>query len=135
MDIFSKKQRSAIMARVGSKDTQPEIAVRKMLHHAGYRYRLHVGELPGCPDIVFSRRKKAIFIHGCFWHGHTCHRANLPKSNYDYWKGKQTRNAARDKQATLLLRRSGWKVLVIWECEIKHAEKLHLRLTRFLKDG
>lgn len=135
MDVFSQARRSAIMGLVRSKDTLPEMTVRRMLHGAGYRYRVHVETLPGRPDVVFSARKKAIFVHGCFWHRHNCPRATLPKSNCDYWEGKQIRNAERDKQATLALKKSGWKVLVIWECEIKDAKRLHRRLLRFLRDG
>lgn len=135
MDVFSAARRSEIMSRVHSKNTQPEMAVRRMLHKTGYRYRLHSKKLPGCPDLVFAGRKKAIFVHGCFWHRHACNSATLPKSNREYWEGKQTRNAARDKQNVSTLRKSGWKVLVIWECEIKNAERLRRRLSRFLTDG
>ena len=134
-DIFSPARRSEIMGLVRSKDTRPEMTVRRMLHNAGYRYRLHAEGLPGCPDVVFSARKKAIFIHGCFWHRHTCSCATLPKSNCDYWERKQARNAARDRKAILALRKSGWRVLVVWECEIKDAKRLHRRLLRFLKDA
>lgn len=135
MDTFSRAQRSEIMSRVRSKDTRPEMAVRRILHQAGYRYRLHSESLPGCPDVVFPSRKKAVFIHGCFWHGHVCPSAALPKSNRGYWEAKQTKNATRDKRAVLSLRKSGWRVLVVWECQIKDPEKLHGRLLRFLKDG
>jgi DNA mismatch endonuclease (patch repair protein) len=133
-DVFSQARRSEIMGRVPSKNTRPEITVRKMLHEAGYRYRLHSEDLPGCPDVVFPARKKVLFVHGCFWHRHVCASATLPKSNRDYWEEKQSRNAARDKRAIRALRKSGWKVMVIWECEIKDAKTLLRRLSRFLKD-
>jgi DNA mismatch endonuclease (patch repair protein) len=134
MDVFSAAQRSDIMGRVRSKDTRPEMTVRTMLHKAGYRYRLHTDTLPGRPDVVFPGRRKAIFIHGCFWHRHSCPCATLPKSNRDYWEEKQARNSARDRKNLLALKKSGWSVLVIWECEIKNAKKLHRRLLRFLGD-
>ncbi len=134
MDVFSEAQRSEIMGRVRSKDTRPEMTVRTMLHKAGYRYRLHVETLPGRPDVLFPSRRKAIFIHGCFWHRHTCRCATLPKSNCDYWEGKQARNSARDKKNLFALKKLGWRVLVIWECEIKDAKKLHRRLSQFLRD-
>jgi DNA mismatch endonuclease (patch repair protein) len=132
-DVFSQTFRSEIMRRVRSKDTRPEMIVRRTLHAAGYRYRLHDVSLPGCPDVVFSSRKLAIFIHGCFWHGHACPAGVLPKSNRKYWEGKQARNAARDERAAFALRRSGWRVLVIWECEMKDEKRLCRRLSRFLK--
>ena len=133
-DTFSSAQRSEIMSRVRSKNTQPELAVRKIVHGMGYRYSLHSRGLPGCPDLVLTRRKEIIFVHGCFWHGHSCSAAALPKSNRDYWELKQRRNAARDRQHVRTLHSSGWKVLIIWECEIKDAKKLHRRLKRFLTD-
>src|SRR5258708_5280379 len=122
------------MSRVRSKNTQPELAVRRVVHGMGYRYRLHSRSLVGCPDLVLARRKKIIFVHGCFWHGHNCSAATLPKSNREYWELKQTRNVARDRQNIKALRRSGWKVLIIWECGIKNAMRLRHRLQRFLTD-
>lgn len=122
------------MSRVRSKNTQPELAVRKVVHGMGYRYRLHSDSLAGHPDLVLTRRKKTIFVHGCFWHGHNCPAATLPKSNRGYWELKQSRNAARDRRNVRNLRRSGWKVLIIWECEIKDQERLRRRLKRFLAD-
>jgi DNA mismatch endonuclease (patch repair protein) len=132
MDTFTREQRSAVMRQVRGKDTKPELMVRRMLHRLGYRYRLHVRELPGCPDLVFPGRKKVVFINGCYWHGHTCEAAALPASNRAYWKGKQERNAARDKRNTGALRRAGWGVATVWECEIKKAERVQARLVRFL---
>src|SRR5689334_24657208 len=116
------------MRRVHSRDTGPELAVRKLVHGMGYRYRLYSPDLPGRPDLVFAARKKAIFVHGCFWHRHRCPCATLPKSNRAYWERKQDRNAMRDKQHVRELRRAGWKTLIIWECEIKEAKRLQRRL-------
>jgi len=117
--------RSQIMAKVRSKDTKPEMVVRRLIYSLGYRYRLHRKDLPGKPDLVFYQRKKVIFIHGCFWHEHNC-RAGLkkPKSNQDYWIPKLRRNVQRDKENRDLLVKLGWKVLIIWECELKNKESL-----------
>ena len=128
MDVFSPERRSEIMRCVHSRGTQPEMAVRKAIREAGYRYRLHAKGLPGTPDIVLAGLRKAIFVHGCFWHRHTCPSATLPKSNRDYWEGKQTRNTARDKRNIRRLRIAGWRVLVVWECEVKNSERLRRRL-------
>jgi DNA mismatch endonuclease (patch repair protein) len=133
MDTFAPETRSAIMRRVPSKNTRPEIIVRKLVFAAGYRYRLHAKDLPGRPDIVFPSLKKAIFVNGCFWHRHTCESATLPKSNRDYWEKKQSRNAQRDKLACRALHASQWKVLTVWECEAKNLKKLGNRLQRFLE--
>jgi DNA mismatch endonuclease (patch repair protein) len=111
--------RSATMARVRSVDTSPEMKVRRALWAAGLRYRLHAGDLPGRPDIVFRGRKLAIFVHGCFWHQHQgCKRARLPSTRIDYWHPKLRRNVERDKQSRSELISAGWRVLVLWECEI-----------------
>jgi DNA mismatch endonuclease, patch repair protein len=120
------------MARVLSKDTGPELSVRRLVHSLGYRYRLHVSELPGTPDLVFPTRKKAIFIHGCFWHRHPrCGR--LPKSNKRFWFSKLEQNRQRDLSNLRKLRRKGWKVLVIWECQLS-ALSLPDKITSFLGD-
>ena len=129
------EERSRIMRAVRSKDTGPEIIVRKWLHAHGYRYRLHRKDLPGNPDIVFPVRRKLIFVHGCFWHGHDCPRGDRqPKANADYWKRKIERNIARDREHLQVLERQGWKVLAIWECEIqpKRRDELADRLRSFL---
>jgi DNA mismatch endonuclease (patch repair protein) len=121
------------MRAVRSKDTQPELAVRSIVRSLGYSYRLHSKSLPGRPDIVVAGAKKAIFVHGCFWHGHNCKRgARVPKSNTDYWVTKISRNTQRDAQARRELRKRGWKILVIWECELKAAKPLLARVRRFL---
>ena len=127
--------RSATMRAVRSKDTTPELALRRMLHASGYRYRLHRKDLPGSPDVAFPGRRKAIFVHGCFWHGHDCKRgARRPKDNADYWTAKLARNRARDASAQTALAAMGWETLTVWECETpKHREAvLHERLIRFL---
>src|SRR5580692_9375210 len=112
--------RSWVMSRVKARDTSPEIAVRRLLHAKGYRFRLHRTDLPGKPDIVFPSRRKAIFVNGCFWHGHDCARgARIPEANRTYWESKVTRNRKRDRLQTHVLEDSGWSVLTVWECELK----------------
>src|SRR5437016_13030065 len=118
MDVYSKETRSAVMKRVKSRDTRPEVIVRKALHASGYRYRLHLRELPGTPDIVFPRQKKIILVHGCFWHQHEgCPHAARPSSNISYWTTKLDRNIGRDSATLMALRDRGWEVLVVWECQ------------------
>jgi len=118
-DNRTKEQRSYNMSQIRSKDTKPEILVRKFLFSNGFRYRLHVQTLPGKPDIVLPKYKTIIFIHGCFWHGHrNCRNAKTPQSNRDFWLNKILTNAERDKKNTTLLRRLGWKILVLWECQL-----------------
>jgi DNA mismatch endonuclease, patch repair protein len=108
------------MSCVRGKDTSPELAVRHLIHHLGFRYRLHVRGLPGTPDLVFPGRRKIIFIHGCFWHGHACRAGRkAPRSNMAYWASKLQRNRNRDRRVQAQLRRSGWNVLSIWECQIR----------------
>lgn len=120
MDVFSKSKRSEIMSKVSSKDTKPEILVRKHLFSKGFRYRKNVKDLPGKPDIVLPKYKTIIFIHGCFWHGHeNCEAAKLPATNVEYWTKKVSLNFIRDFQNVQLLNESGWNVIVIWECELK----------------
>ena len=120
------------MRRVTSKNTGPEILVRKLIHAAGYRYRLHAADIPGRPDVVIRSRKKAIFINGCFWHAHACPAGVLPKANRSYWKAKQSRNAIRDLKTRRVLRKAGWDVLTIWEGRMKNLKTLANRLERFL---
>ena len=128
-------QRSEIMRSVKSRDTKPEIVVRQLLHRMGYRYRLHRPDLPGKPDIVFSSRKKVIFVHGCFWHGHTCKRGNRqPKTNTDYWRAKIERNVERFAGQLEELARKGWNALVLWECELSDESNLRVRLIQFLSE-
>lgn len=121
------------MRAVKGENTRPEQAVRSLLHALGYRFRLHRRDLPGSPDIVFPGRKAVVFVHGCFWHGHGCTRGRrMPKANADYWVGKLSRNTARDAKARAGLEALGWRVLVVWECEIKDAAMLADRLRDFL---
>jgi len=127
-DMFDSKKRSEIMSKVRSENTAPEICVRKLLHSMGYRYRLHKRDLPGNPDIVLSKYKTVIFVHGCFWHGcPNCRHARVrPKSNAEYWEKKLNRTLERDRQNQALLEKMGWNVLVIWECETKKKNLLAL---------
>lgn len=126
------------MSHVRSKDTQPELTVRRMVHGLGYRYRLHCRELPGQPDLVLRSRRKVIFIHGCFWHRHPdpgCRRVRMPASNVDYWQEKFAKNIQRDQEHVEALRTSGWDVLVIWECQIEKPALLRKRIARFLESA
>jgi DNA mismatch endonuclease, patch repair protein len=119
-DVFTPEQRSRVMARVKGKDTSPELKVRRLLHRLGARFRLHRKDLPGAPDIVLPSRKLAIFVHGCFWHGHDCARGSrVPKQNRDYWLAKVGRNRERDAASRAALQALGWRVETIWECELK----------------
>jgi DNA mismatch endonuclease (patch repair protein) len=119
-DVFSPEKRSAVMARIRGRDTGPELKLRRLLHAAGYRYRLHGPGLPGRPDLVFTRRRAAVFVHGCFWHGHDCPRgARAPKANAAYWAAKIARNRARDAGVEARLRASGWTAHTVWECELR----------------
>ncbi len=126
-DVFTKEKRSEVMRAVKGKDTKPEILLRKKLFALGFRYRLNVKTLPGKPDLVFPKHKTVIFVHGCFWHGHKCKRgARAPKQNADYWREKITRNKARDKASAAALEKLGWRVITVWECEIKRLEPARL---------
>lgn len=118
-DIMSSAERSARMSKVRQADTEPELVLRRALHALGYRYRLHPKDLPGRPDIVLPRFAVAIFVHGCFWHGHACRAGRLPTSNTSYWSSKIDANRARDAAKELALESAGWHVLTVWECEIK----------------
>ncbi|MFZ2029785.1 MAG: very short patch repair endonuclease [Vitreimonas sp.] len=134
-DVFDTEKRSAVMRAVKSSDTAPERAVRAVVRALGYarRYRLAGRALPGKPDLVFSAMRKAIFVHGCFWHGHDCKRgAREPKDNAAYWRAKIARNRARDVSVAKVLKSEGWKTLAVWECETRDAEKLSAKLARFL---
>lgn len=132
VDSVSAAMRSDIMSRVRSKDTRPEMLVRRLIHGAGFRYRLHVRGLPGSPDLVFSGRKKVIFVHGCFWHSHPgCRHARIPKSRPDFWIAKLSTNRVRDERNVQALVDAGWKVMVLWECELRDPE-LMTRIREFL---
>lgn len=124
------------MRAVKSRDTKPEMLVRRTVHGMGYRYRLHRKDLPGKPDLVFPKRRKAIFVNGCFWHGHDCPRgARMPKSNRSYWQKKIGRNKDRDAKSLSEMTRQGWSVLTVWECQMRDERALHNRLRRFLETG
>lgn len=121
------------MSRVRQRDTLPEITVRRLLFKLGYRYRVNVGGLYGKPDVVFSKKRKAIFVHGCFWHQHKkCSRGKIPKTNLDYWEPKLARNVERDKEVRRKMKSAGWQVLIVWECELKDIAKLASKLIKFL---
>ena len=133
MDTVSPQRRSEIMARVRAKDTGPEIAVRRLVHGMGYRYRLHRRDLPGTPDLVFVGRCKVIFVHGCFWHRHSgCTAARVPKARHEFWLAKLQGNSERDSRNVRALRKQGWGVMTIWECELKDIARLRARIGRFL---
>ncbi len=135
-DVFTPAQRSAVMRRVKSKDTSPELEVRRMLTAAGARYRLHRRDLPGSPDIVLVGRRLAVFVHGCFWHGHGCPRgARRPKANADYWSEKLRRNQERDARVLADLAALGWRSETVWECELRDHPALEARLRRRLEEA
>lgn len=122
-----------MMAAVRSGDTRPEMVVRRLVHRLGYRFRLHRRDLPGTPDIVLPRLRKVINVHGCFWHRHGCRHGRVaPVRNAGYWEAKRLRNAARDRRTLRQLRRAGWKVLMVWECQLRDPGKLAARVGRFL---
>ncbi len=135
MDKLTRAERSQNMRLIRSKDTAPELLVRGLLSRLGYRYRLHRLGLPGKPDVVFVGKKKAIFVHGCFWHQHgssVCKIVRMPKSNREYWRTKLRKNVRRDSANRLRLRKLGWRSIIVWECQAKKIEKQAGRLTRFL---
>jgi DNA mismatch endonuclease (patch repair protein) len=133
-DNLTPAQRRACMQAVKGRDTTPERVVRSVLHRLGCRFALHHAGLPGKPDVVMPARRRIVFVHGCFWHGHTCrHGRRRPKTNAKYWHAKIARNRARDRRTLAALRRVDWRVLVVWECQTKHRPALALRLGRFLR--
>lgn len=133
-DSLSPALRSRNMSRVRGKDTASEMLVRRLVHRMGFRYRLHRRDLPGTPDLVFSSRRKVIFVHGCFWHQHNCKRGKRPSSNVEFWNAKLDGNSRRDKTNILSLQKNNWSVLVVWECETKQLDVLSRRIQRFLDD-
>ena len=135
MDNLTPARRSINMSRIRSRNTSPEIIVRRLVHAMGYRFRLCSKLLPGKPDLVFPSRRKVIFVHGCFWHSHArCKIAHLPKSNVDYWMPKLRRTKQRDAEHVRRLKKLGWQVLVLWECQLRNVSSLQQRLKRFLGD-
>lgn len=133
-DIFSSEKRSNIMSKISGKNTKPEILIRKFLFSKGFRYRINVKALPGKPDIVLPKYKTVIFVNGCFWHGHTCKKGRIPSSNTDFWKEKILNNKLRDKKNLDLLTELGWKVIIIWQCEISKIDNRTKILNKLLED-
>ena len=133
-DPFAGDKRSAVMSRVKSKNTKPEVRVRSALHRMGYRFRLHRKDLPGNPDIVLPKHRTIVFVHGCFWHQHPgCRKATVPQNNREYWEKKLGRNVERDARARQALAKQGWRVLTLWECELpRDEEALRARLRQAL---
>ena len=133
MDNVSRRRRSEIMSRVRAKDTAPEMLVRRLVYSMGYRHRLHDRSLPGTPDLVFRKTRKLIFVHGCFWHRHVgCALARWPKSRQEFWREKLEGNATRDRKNIGRLRRAGWRLIVVWECQLSKPARLEQRLRGFL---
>ncbi|MCZ7654693.1 MAG: very short patch repair endonuclease [Rhodocyclaceae bacterium] len=133
-DFCTTEKRSEIMSRIHSKDTTPELLIRRLVYRMGYRYRLHVKRLPGKPDIAMIGRRKIIDVRGCFWHGHNdCKYGRIPKSNAEYWVTKIGRNKARDAENLRRLETEGWQVLIVWECELENLKLLERRLRQFIE--
>jgi DNA mismatch endonuclease (patch repair protein) len=132
-DVHSREQRSRNMAAIKGKNTKPEMIVRRLAHKLGYRFRLHRRDLPGCPDLAFPSLRRVIFVHGCFWHMHDCrYGCVVPRTNASFWQAKRRSNVDRDERQMAALRRDGWRVLVVWECETRDPAALSRRLVRFL---
>src|SRR5687767_7218174 len=135
-DVLTQQQRSFNMSRIRSRDTSPELAVRRIIHQLGYRYALHKKDLPGKPDIVLVRHRKIIDVHGCFFHVHKCRYGSvIPATNADFWKAKRLSNVERDKRNLRALKREGWDVLIVWECETRNPSSLETRVQSFLNKG
>ena len=135
-DVFSKERRSEIMRNITPRDSSTELYVRSLVHRLGFRFRLHVRELPGKPDIVLPRLQKIILVNGCFWHSHRgCKKSSIPKSNIDFWKTKLLRNAARDRENRQMLTKLGWEVLTVWQCQLRKPEQLREKIQSFLRSG
>ena len=132
-DMFTPERRSEIMANIHSADTIPEAELRRLVHALGYRFRLHRSDLPGKPDIVLPRHSATIMMHGCFWHSHTCKDGRRPGSNTEYWNSKLQRNAERDAKRRKELWGLGWKMVVVWSCEINDEKRILQRIRRRLK--
>lgn len=131
MDVHTREQRSRNMAAIRSANTKPEVRVRSALHALGFRFRLHRRDLPGCPDIVLPKHRTVIFVHGCFWHCHRCKYGSVvPATRADFWANKRAGNVARDRRNAAALRKLGWHVLVLWECEVRTGEAVPARLRK-----
>lgn len=134
-DVVDALTRSRMMSGIGRADTTPELAVRRALHALGYRFRLHRRDLPGTPDIVLPRHRTVVFVHGCFWHRHPrCRYATTPSTRVEFWQAKFDANVARDRRVARALRQDGWRVVTVWECETRDAEKLVSRIRKHLDD-
>ncbi len=134
-DRFSERQRSYVMSRVSSKNTKPEIFIRRSLHRLGYRFRIHVPDLTGRPDVVLPKFRSLIFVNGCFWHRHRgCSKATTPRTNQSFWMDKFERNKRRDRRNYEILRKAGWKVLLVWECELKNEERRQKTMSRLVAE-
>ncbi len=131
-DTMSRAKRSALMSRIHGRDTGPEISVRRLLHAMGYRFRLHARDLPGRPDIIFRSRRVALFVHGCFWHRHDCGLAYTPKTRREFWQRKFDGNVRRDQRTRAELEAAGWRVIIVWECELDDPSTLAKRLAKKL---
>lgn len=135
MDRISRERRSWLMSQVGSKNTKPELFVRKYIFSKGYRYRLNVSGLPGKPDIVLPKHRKVILVNGCFWHGHArCKYAKLPKTRLAFWRGKIERNRERDTENRKLLKQAGWKVMIVWQCQLRNPDRIKAKIDEFLQE-
>jgi DNA mismatch endonuclease (patch repair protein) len=135
-DVLTREQRSRCMSRIRAKHTRPELVIRRLVHTLGYRFRLHRRDLPGTPDLVFPRHRKVILVHGCFWHRHWCRLGRPePKQNAGFWERKLRGNVERDRRNLLELRRQGWKVLTLWECQLTDGNRLRRKLMSFLSEG
>jgi len=132
VDNRSAESRSALMSRIGTKNTAPELLVRKLLHRLGYRFRLHRNDLPGSPDIVFPSQRKVVFVNGCFWHAHGCKIGQPPKSRLEFWMPKLEKNRKKDMKDRRALRGLGWSVLTVWQCQTKTQNSLERKLVDFL---
>lgn len=136
MDTLSSLDRSKNMRAIKGRDTGPELIVRRLLHAMGYRFRLHRRDLPGSPDVVLPRHRVAVLIHGCFWHRHSCSRGrSKPRTRRAFWRTKFAGNEVRDRRSLRALRREGWRVIVVWECQTGEVDRLRERLARFLQVG
>lgn len=133
-DIYSKSKRSDIMSKISGKETKPEILVRKFLFSKGFRFRKNVKKLPGKPDIVLPKYKTVIFVHGCFWHGHSCQRGTLPETNHEFWQEKIGKNIERDNRNIFELKEKGWNVIIVWQCEIKDKTNMNIRLNKLIEE-
>lgn len=134
MDILSPEQRSKRMASIQGRDTVPEMRVRRLVHALGYRYRLQGRHLPGTPDLVFTSRGCVLFVHGCYWHRHSCRQGrSIPSTRTEFWTDKFEANVSRDRRVQAKLRRAGWRVMVVWECQTRDLDRLSRRLERFLE--